>query len=95
MIGRSDFGDPEIEAFTVRFRFGGYFLEARDLVAFFLKGISWWEKGGSKGNKSRFYPLFIRYLPNNFTTHETMLEKDSLDFTFSLPHSGHFAFFLS
>lgn len=30
--------------------------------------------------------------PSNFPSHATKLVKDSLDFTLSLPHSGHFAF---
>jgi hypothetical protein len=70
------------------------FSRSTRLSGVFLKGISWWEKGGSKENKSRFYPRFMRYLPSNFTTHATMLVKDSLNLPFSLPHSGHFAFFL-
>jgi hypothetical protein len=30
--------------------------------------------------------------PSNFPAHATMLVKDSLDWTFSLPHFGHFTF---
>jgi hypothetical protein len=39
----------------------------------------------------RFSQIFTIGTPRNLPSHATMVVSDHLDFTFSLPHGGHFA----